>query len=228
MPFWKRCTDVLVSALLLIVLFPLILTIAVVIDLTSSGGVLFRQRRVGLNGRVFWLHKFRTLHPETDSSNLNIKHLNERDGPCFKIENDPRATPFGGWLRASGLDELPQLWDILRGCMSIVGPRPLPELEMKGCKDWHRRRLEVNPGLTCLWQVEAREMTFDEWMSLDLIYVENLSPWLDLKILAQTPFAMLNRTRNFAKILSKSSPVIDSSPTVATVSTPDKVQVGDV
>jgi len=149
--------------------------------------VLFRQRRCGLNGRIFTLFKFRTMVADAEERIGEVAHLNEMKGPVFKVRRDPRVTGVGRWLRRFSLDELPQLWNVLRGDMSLVGPRPpIPE-EVARYERWQRRRLSMKPGLTCLWQVRGRnQIDFEEWMRLDLEYIDNWSPWLDLKILART------------------------------------------
>jgi lipopolysaccharide/colanic/teichoic acid biosynthesis glycosyltransferase len=175
------------------VFWPIFLAVAALIRLTSRGPILFTQKRAGLRGAHFSMHKFRTLCVDADPTNNDVAHLNERDGPAFKIEDDPRATSLGRWLRASGLDELPQIWNILRGDMSLVGPRPLPIHEMDACRDWQRARLQVKPGLTCVWQVRRNEVSFDEWMAMDVDYVNSVGLLVDLKLLAVTPAVMLRR-----------------------------------
>src|SRR5581483_3470349 len=166
--------------------------IAILIKLTSPGPIIFVQQRVGRGGNVFTAYKFRTMRLGADEEKENFKHLNEATGPLFKIRNDPRRTPVGGWLRRTSFDELPQLWNVLRGDMSLVGPRPPLSNEVAEYEDWHKRRLEVAPGMTGLWQVSGRsELTFDEMVMLDLYYIENWSPWLDLWILLKTIPALL-------------------------------------
>ena len=184
----KRVLDVVLSALALVVLSPLLLLTALAIRLTSPGPVLFVQQRVGLNKRKFHLHKFRTMVVDAELRQAEIEHLNEVSGPVFKIKNDPRMTPIGRILRKTSIDELPQLIDVLRGEMSLVGPRPLPVRDYEGFdKDWHRRRFSVRPGITCLWQVNGRSsLAFDRWMELDMQYIDQWSLLLDLKILLRT------------------------------------------
>jgi exopolysaccharide biosynthesis polyprenyl glycosylphosphotransferase len=183
----KRIMDILISALLLAVLFPFMVFFGLLIKLTSRGPILYRQVRCGLYGRKFVLYKFRSMRQGAEDILWEIRHLNEMDGPVFKMRNDPRVTPLGRFLRKSSIDELPQLWNVLRGEMSLVGPRaPLPE-EVKEYSRWQRRRLSVRPGITCLWQISGRnEIDFHEWMKLDLHYIDNWSLQLDIKILLRT------------------------------------------
>jgi exopolysaccharide biosynthesis polyprenyl glycosylphosphotransferase len=185
--FFKRVLDVFLSATGLVVLAPVLGVIALAIRLDSLGPVLYRSRRVGKKGRKFMCHKFRTMVANADEIKDQIRHLNERDGPFFKIADDPRVTRLGRWLRKYSLDELPQLWNVLRGEMSLVGPRPHPLDDYKEYSLEHLRRLDVNPGLTGLWQVTARQdPSFETNMALDLEYIENWSLWLDTKILFRT------------------------------------------
>ncbi|HEY0156721.1 MAG TPA: sugar transferase [Thermoanaerobaculia bacterium] len=189
----KRSLDVAVSLLLLTLAFPVIGIAVLAIKLTSPGSVLFKQQRIGLNGRMFTLYKFRTMIADAHSRREEVAHLNEMNGPVFKAKDDPRVTPVGRWLRRFSLDELPQLWNVLKGDMSLVGPRPpIPE-EVASYHRWHRRRLSMKPGLTCLWQISGRNdiQDFDRWMKLDLQYIDNWSPALDLKILLRTIPAVL-------------------------------------
>jgi exopolysaccharide biosynthesis polyprenyl glycosylphosphotransferase len=184
----KRVLDVGLSGLLLGLGLPLVVLIGAAIKLTSGGGsVLFRQTRCGLNGRVFTLYKFRTMVRDAEARRRDLQHLNEMQGPAFKLRRDPRVTRLGRLLRKFSLDELPQLWNVLRGDMSLVGPRPpIPE-EVAQYERWQRRRLSMKPGLTCLWQISGRnEVDFDRWMQLDLEYIDSWSPMLDLKILMKT------------------------------------------
>jgi exopolysaccharide biosynthesis polyprenyl glycosylphosphotransferase len=190
----KRLGDLLGATLGLAVLGPLVmLPIAVVIKLSSPGPVLFSQRRSGLRGRQFTMYKFRSMVGNAETLRGPLEPLNEVSGPVFKMKNDPRVTRFGRFLRRASLDELPQLWSILKGEMSLVGPRPPIPSEVDRYDAWHRRRLSMKPGLTCLWQVSGRSnVPFDEWMRLDLQYIDNWSLWLDLKILLRTIPAVLN------------------------------------
>jgi len=185
----KQLLDLLGALVLLILGFIPLFVIGVVIKLTSPGPVLFRQQRSGLNGRPFTIYKFRTMVTNAEQLRHELEAMNEMKGPVFKVTNDPRITPIGKWLRKSSLDELPQLYNVLRGEMSLVGPRPLPVDEVRRFNDLaHRRRLSVKPGLTCLWQISGRNhiSDFREWVRLDLEYIDNWSFWLDVKILVRT------------------------------------------
>jgi exopolysaccharide biosynthesis polyprenyl glycosylphosphotransferase len=190
---FKRLLDISVSALLLLIAAPVILVAAICIKLTSPGSIFFKQQRVGLNGRSFTLYKFRTMIADAHERRGEVNHLNQMTGPVFKAKSDPRITPIGRVLRKFSLDELPQLWNVFKGDMSMVGPRPpIPE-EVASYHRWHRRRLSMKPGLTCLWQVSGRnEIDFDRWMQLDLQYIDNWSPSLDFKILLRTIPAVLS------------------------------------
>jgi exopolysaccharide biosynthesis polyprenyl glycosylphosphotransferase len=190
----KRALDVCISLLLLALAMPVLVVAALAIRLTSPGSVVFKQKRIGLNGRMFTLYKFRTMIADAHARRDEVAHLNAMNGPVFKAKSDPRVTPVGRWLRRFSLDELPQLWNVLKGDMSLVGPRPpIPE-EVASYHRWHRRRLSMKPGLTCLWQVSGRNeiADFDRWMQLDLQYIDNWSPTLDLKILLRTIPAVLS------------------------------------
>ena len=184
----KRSTDVLISFGLLLALAPVLLVVALLIKLTSKGPILFTQTRMGYGKRPFKILKFRTMVQDAEKLMAEVVHLNETQGPTFKLKNDPRITPVGKFLRKTSLDELPQLINVLIGDMSLVGPRPLPLRDYEGfSQDWHRRRFSVKPGITCLWQVMGRSsIGFDEWMALDIRYIEEWSVWLDIKILFQT------------------------------------------
>jgi lipopolysaccharide/colanic/teichoic acid biosynthesis glycosyltransferase len=176
-----------------LLLSPIFVLTAVLIKITSPGPVFFVQERVGLNKRRIGVYKFRTMVPGAEKKQAELESLNEAGGPVFKIKNDPRITPFGKILRKTSIDELPQLFNVLKGDMSLVGPRPLPVRDYEGFdKDWHRRRFSVRPGITCLWQINGRSDTsFEKWMELDMEYIDNWSLWLDLKILAGTIPAVL-------------------------------------
>jgi exopolysaccharide biosynthesis polyprenyl glycosylphosphotransferase len=189
----KRLIDVAVAVSVLVLALPVIGLIALAIKLSSGGTVLFRQMRCGLNGRVFTLYKFRTMVEGAESRRRELQHLNEMAGPVFKLRRDPRVTWLGRFLRRFSLDELPQLWNVLRGDMSLVGPRPpIPE-EVAQYQRWQRRRLSMKPGLTCLWQISGRnDLDFDRWMQLDLEYIDSWSPMLDFKILLKTIPAVLS------------------------------------
>lgn len=183
----KRATDLALSALALAVLAIPLLLIALLVKLTSKGPVLFVQKRVGMNGRVFRCLKFRTMVVNAEELKASLEHLNEMSGPVFKIRNDPRITAIGRTLRKYSLDELPQLLNVLLGDMSIVGPRPpLPD-EVSAYEPWQRRRLAMRPGLTCLWQISGRNnVDFDRWMHLDLKYIDEWSYVRDWLIIAKT------------------------------------------
>ncbi len=189
----KRLLDVATSAVLLVLSLPVVLGIAIAIKLTSGGGVLYRQIRCGLNGRRFTLYKFRTMVENAEDRQGELLHLNEMNGPVFKLKRDPRVTWVGRFLRRFSLDELPQLWNVLRGDMSLVGPRPPIPDEVARYQRWQRRRLSMKPGLTCLWQISGRnQLDFDRWIELDLQYIDSWSPWLDMKILLKTVPAVLS------------------------------------
>ena len=193
--FAKRAVDLIVSALALILLSPLLLIIAILVRLTSPGPILYRQIRCGLNGRRFALYKFRSMVANADELRAELDSLNELEGPAFKMKNDPRCTPLGRWLRKFSLDELPQLWNVLIGEMSFVGPRPPLPQEVEMYAPWQRRRLRMRPGLTCLWTLEGRNrLSFDRLVQFDLAYIDNWSLWLDLKIFLKTiPHVALGR-----------------------------------
>lgn len=192
--FLKRVLDVVVSAVVLVLLSPLLLAAAIGIRLTSPGPILFAQERVGMNRRRFRMYKFRSMCGDAERRRNEVAHLNEMDGPVFKIKDDPRVTPLGRWLRATSVDELPQLFNVLRGQMSLVGPRP-PLMDEVEHYEWlYRKRLSIKPGVTCFWQISGRnDVSFRQWMELDRTYVDNWSLWLDLKILALTIPAVLFR-----------------------------------
>lgn len=193
----KRVLDRVGAALLLVMLSPLLLLVTAAVTLSSRGPVLFAQRRAGLNGKPFTLYKFRSMELGAEDRQVELAPRNEMRGPVFKVSDDPRVTPVGRVLRRHSLDELPQLWNVLRGEMSLVGPRPLPLAEVsRFADDAHRRRLSVKPGLTCLWQISGRNdiADFDDWVRLDLAYIDQWSLWLDCKILLATiPVALLGR-----------------------------------
>lgn len=185
--FFKRVFDVVLSAASLILLSPLLLAIAAMIKITSPGPVFFQQTRCGLGGRRFMLYKFRSMINNAEQMRAELHQMNELDGPVFKISDDPRITQVGRWLRRFSLDELPQLWNIFRGDMSFVGPRPAVPEEVEQYEDWQRRRLRMRPGLTCIWVIEGRNhVDFNRWMQLDLKYIDTWSLWLDAKIFLRT------------------------------------------
>jgi len=185
----KHLLDFTLALLMLLLVLAPLAVVALVIKLSSPGPIFFRQQRSGLNGRPFTMYKFRTMVTNAEQLKQELEALNEMTGPVFKVTNDPRVTPVGRFLRKFSVDEFPQLLNVLRGEMSLVGPRPLPVAEVERFDDVaHRRRLSVKPGLTCLWQVRGRNRVSDfrEWVRLDLEYIDNWSLWLDLSILART------------------------------------------
>lgn len=192
----KRIVDVIGAGTLLTLLLPVFLVVAVLVKVTSSGPVIFRQVRIGLNKRPFTLYKFRTMQVDAEELIDDLEQYNEVSGPVFKVRNDPRLTPIGSFLRKYSLDELPQFANVLFGDMSLVGPRPLPLRDYKGFyKDVHRRRFSVRPGITCTWQIKGRQrVDFEQWMQLDLEYIDNWSLALDLKILVMTVPAIFRRS----------------------------------
>ena len=191
----KRAIDIVLASIGIILLSPLFLLTAVLIRLTSKGPVIFRQVRCGLNGRTFRCYKFRTMVHNADQLKAELQHMNERDGVLFKIAKDPRITRVGRVLRKYSLDELPQFYNVLKGDMSLVGPRPPMAAEVEQYDLAHLRRLDVLPGITGLWQVEARQdPSFDSYISLDTAYVENWNLLMDLRILARTVGVVLSGT----------------------------------
>jgi exopolysaccharide biosynthesis polyprenyl glycosylphosphotransferase len=191
----KRAFDLVVASLLLLVLSPILLTCALAVRLTSPGPVLFRQQRVGKDGSLFSMHKFRSMVADAEAHLQALQAQKDTDGPIFKLHRDPRITPVGRILRSFSLDELPQLLDVLCGNMSLVGPRPLPTYEVDLTDPWARNRLRVRPGLTGLWQVSGRHLLpFDDLIRYDLFYVENWSLSMDLYILVRTIPAVLFRS----------------------------------
>ena len=189
---FKRIVDIAVSFFGLIVLLPIFLLVALLIKLTSPGPIFFKQRRMGINGRIFTLFKFRSMYQDAQRKLSEVKHLNEMEGPVFKIKDDPRITRLGRFLRRTSIDELPQLFNVLVGQMSLVGPRPPLPSEVKQYEVWQRRRLSMRPGITCLWQVSGRsEIDFDKWMELDLEYIDNWSLRLDFILLVRTIVVVL-------------------------------------
>jgi exopolysaccharide biosynthesis polyprenyl glycosylphosphotransferase len=184
----KRLIDIVGSAALLIALAPLFAVVTLLIRLDSPGPVFFAQERVGLNKRRFRILKFRTMVEGSDQQQHMLEHLNEAEGPVFKIKNDPRVTRLGRFLRRFSIDELPQLVNVLKGDMSLVGPRPLPVRDVERIDiRWHKRRFSIKPGITCLWQVNGRSnIGFNEWVRMDLDYIDKWSLALDLLILMKT------------------------------------------
>jgi len=194
-PIWKRTIDFVGAACGILIFSPVLLLVAALIKLTDPAGpVIFRQRRAGIGGRPFTIYKFRTMRTDAERMKRELMALNEQDGPAFKITHDPRVTTIGRFLRKTSLDELPQLFNILKGDMSLVGPRPLPVDESAACDQWQKRRLDVAPGLTCIWQVHGRSrVTFDEWARMDIRYIRRRKLWHDISIILQTIPAVLLR-----------------------------------
>jgi exopolysaccharide biosynthesis polyprenyl glycosylphosphotransferase len=195
--FFKRVFDVVASALLLLLLSPVFLLVAAAIKInTPKLPVLYAWRVVGQNGVEFTGYKFTTMLPNADARKAELLHRNEMSGPVFKIKDDPRVTPLGRWLRKYSLNELPQLWSVLKGDMSLVGPRPAFRHELDRYELWHKRKLTVRPGITCLWQIRGRNKVsnFDDWVRMDLEYIDNWSLWLDFKILIWTAWAVVAGT----------------------------------
>jgi exopolysaccharide biosynthesis polyprenyl glycosylphosphotransferase len=191
----KRALDTTLSILALAVIAPVMLAIAIAVRMDSPGPIFYRAQRIGRKGRTFACYKFRTMVQDADNLKADLEHMNERDGVLFKIENDPRVTKVGKWLRKYSLDELPQFYNVLSGDMSLVGPRPPMAAEVEQYDLAHLRRLDVLPGITGLWQVEARQdPSFDSYISLDTAYIENWSLWLDMKILVRTVGVVLSGT----------------------------------
>jgi len=185
--FFKRSFDVIAAGIGLLIISPILLATAIAIKLDSKGTVFYRQKRIGKNGQIFHMYKFRSMISNADELKEALEKHNEADGPVFKIKNDPRITRIGEFIRKYSIDELPQLLNVLKGDMSLVGPRPPVSSEVEKYGDWEWRRLEVLPGITGLWQVSGRsDLSFQQWMNLDLYYIENWSFALDLKILLKT------------------------------------------
>jgi len=184
---FKRAFDLVFSSLVVMVLSPVIIAIAIAIRFDSPGPIFYLSERIGKKGRVFRCTKFRTMVRDAEERRADIMHMNERDGVLFKISNDPRITKLGAFLRKYSLDELPQFFNVLKGDMSVVGPRPPIASEVKEYKLSHLRRLDVTPGITGLWQVQGRQdPSFASYVSLDVTYIENWSIWLDFKIIMRT------------------------------------------
>ena len=192
----KRLLDLFVAAALLILLLPVLVVTALAVRLTSAGPVLYRWRVLGENGRPFVGFKFRTMVRDADTIKADLLHLNERKGPVFKITRDPRVTPLGRWLRKYSFDELPQLWSVLAGDMSLVGPRPVFPSEYQNFELWQMRKLSVKPGITCTWQLDGRQTItdFSDWARLDLQYIDTWSLWNDVTIMLRTPIAIIKGT----------------------------------
>jgi exopolysaccharide biosynthesis polyprenyl glycosylphosphotransferase len=194
----KRTFDTVGAVLLLILLSPVLIGIALAVKLSSRGPVVYRSVRPGIAGTPFACLKFRTMYRDADQRQADLESLNEATGALFKMRDDPRMTPVGRFLRRYSLDELPQLFNVLRGQMSLVGPRPLPERDFQRLEEWHKKRYLVTPGITGLWQVSGRsELDFDDLVRLDFLYLERWSVFLDLSILVKTVPAVLSRRGAF-------------------------------
>lgn len=194
LPLWKRLIDITGASAGLLLASPVIAASALAIRATTAGPAFFTQEREGLGGRRFKIYKLRTMRTDAEQLKSELRVYSEQDGPAFKMADDPRVTVIGSLLRKTSIDELPQLLNVLRGEMSLVGPRPLPVDESLACKPWQRRRLHVTPGLTCTWQVYGRNMVpFDEWIRMDLDYADRRNPWLDLELVAKTGPTLLLR-----------------------------------
>ena len=187
----KRALDVIASFLGLVILSPILLIVAILIKLESNGPAIFAQSRIGLNGKEFKMYKFRSMVQNAEELKEKLAKQNEMSGPMFKIKNDPRVTKVGKFIRKTSIDELPQLLNILKGDMTLVGPRPSLSREVEKFESWMLKRLEVKPGLTCYWQVSGRNnIDFYEWMKLDLKYVNDMSFWVDIKLIFKTAFVL--------------------------------------
>ncbi len=192
LPAWKRGLDILGASVGLALFSPLLALIAAAVKWTSPGPVLFKQFRRGQGGRAFVLYKFRSMVDGAEALQRELRHRNEQDGPAFKIKADPRITRVGKFLRRTGLDEFPQLWNVLKGDMTLVGPRPLPCHEADASETWQRRRLDAKPGLTCIWQSRGHEkVSFAEWMRMDMRYIEEQNLSLDAGLIARTALMVL-------------------------------------
>ena len=187
----KRLIDIICSFMGLLAFSPLFIIIAIIIKFTSKGPVFFSQKRVGKYGREFDMYKFRSMVVNAEELKEKLAAQNEMSGPMFKMKDDPRVTKVGKFIRKTSLDELPQLWNVLKGDMSLVGPRPSLPKEVAQFEDWMHRRLEVKPGLTCYWQVSGRNnIDFEDWMKLDIRYVEEKNLWIDIKLIFKTVFVL--------------------------------------
>lgn len=183
----KRLIDIVFSFIGVIVLSPLFIIIAIIIKFTSKGPVFFSQKRVGRDGKEFKMYKFRSMVVNAEELKEKLAAQNEMSGPMFKMKDDPRVTKVGKFIRKTSIDELPQLFNVLKGDMSLVGPRPSLPKEVAQFEDWMHKRLEVKPGLTCYWQVSGRNnIDFEDWMKLDIKYVDERSTWIDIKLIFKT------------------------------------------
>ncbi len=192
--FFKRVLDIICSLLALIVLSPLMLVVMLAIVIEDGGSPIFTQIRVGRDRKLFKMYKFRSMHKNAEKELKYLQEQNEADGPAFKMENDPRVTKVGNLIRQCSIDELPQLINILRGDMSIVGPRPCLVREYKQYNDYQKQRILVKPGLTCYWQCSGRSnISFDEWMDMDMKYIQERGMWTDIKLVLKTIPAVVKR-----------------------------------
>ena len=183
----KRLIDIICSFVGILVLSPLFIIIAIIVKFTSKGPIFFSQKRVGRNGKEFDMYKFRSMVVNAEELKEKLAAQNEMSGPMFKMKDDPRVTKVGKFIRKTSIDELPQLWNVLKGNMSLVGPRPSLPKEVAQFEDWMYKRLEVKPGLTCYWQVSGRNnIDFEDWMKLDIRYVEERNLWIDIKLIFKT------------------------------------------
>ena len=195
---WKRCLDIVGAVVAAILLSPALVLAAIAIRLTSPGPILFGQLRSGRGGVPFLMYKFRSMVVDAEKKKKDLLAQNEQDGPAFKIRSDPRVTWVGRFLRSTSIDELPQLWNVLKGEMSLVGPRPLPCDETANCRSWHRRRVDVKPGMTCIWQLHGRStVSFDDWVRMDICYIRKLSLMSDVKLIVGTVPVMIWRTSGY-------------------------------
>lgn len=189
----KRCTDIICSIFGLLILSPVFLIVSFLIWKEDGGPVIFTQERNGINNSIFKMYKFRSMIKDASNMRQGLAEYNELDGPAFKMKNDPRITKIGAFIRKTSIDELPQLLNVIKGDMSLIGPRPLPTYETAECDEYQLQRLLVRPGLSCYWQISGRnDISFDEWIEMDLDYIEEASVITDLKILLLTAKAVLS------------------------------------
>ena len=187
----KRTIDIIGAGLGLILLSPIIAIVACAVKVTSRGPIFFSQKRVGKNGELFEMYKFRSMVVNAEELKEKLEEQNEMSGPMFKIKDDPRVTKVGKFIRKTSIDELPQLWNVLKGDMSLVGPRPSLPKEVEQFDNWMFKRLSVRPGLTCYWQVSGRNnIDFEDWMKLDCRYVDERNLWIDIKLIFKTVFVL--------------------------------------
>ena len=192
----KRILDIIISIVLLIIILPIFICIIILIKIIYKGPIFFKWHVIGKNGIPFTGYKFRTMIANAENLKVDLLESNEMTGPVFKMTDDPRITKVGKYLRKYSLDELPQLWSVLKGDMSLVGPRPASPHEWENYEEWHKRKLSVTPGITCLWQVNGRNKIykFDDWIKMDLEYIDNWNLWLDIKIFFKTIPTVLKGT----------------------------------